>query len=85
MKGSRLGRMFQILTALQSGQNNRVDNLVEMHNLCRRTVFRDLKELKEIGIPYTFDAKTGSYSIDPCFFLPPVNLNREEAFYLPTK
>ena len=82
MKRNRLSRMFQIVTALQSGQNNRVDNLVEMHNLSRRTIFRYLKELKEIGIPYNYDAKTSSYSIDPCFFLPPVNLNREEAMGL---
>ena len=82
MKGSRLGRMFHIVTALQSGQNNRVDNLVEMHNLSRRTIFRDLKELKEIGIPYNYDAKTDSYSIDPGFFLPPINLNRQEAMGL---
>jgi len=82
MKRSRLGRMFQTLTALQSGQNNRVDNLVEMQNLSRRTIFRDLKELKEIGIPYNYDAKTGSYSIEPGFFLPPINLNRQEAMGL---
>ena len=67
MKTSRVSRLVQILTALQSGQNNRVDNLVEMHNLSRRTIFRDLKELKKIGIPYNYDAKTDSYSIGPVF------------------
>jgi len=82
VKTSRVSRLIQILTALRSGQNNRVDNLVEMHSLSRRTIFRDLKELKKIGIPYNYNAKTGSYSIDPGFFLPPVNLNREEAMGL---
>lgn len=82
MKTSRVSRLVQILTALQSGQNNRVDNLVEMHNLSRRTIFRDLKELKKIGIPYNYDAKTGTYSIDPDFFLPPFNLNHKEAMSL---
>lgn len=82
MKRSRFGRMVQIVAALQSGQNNRVDDLVKMCKLSRRTIFRDLKELKEIGISYHYDAKTGTYSTGPGFFLPPVNLNREEALGL---
>ena len=82
MKRSRLDRMLQIVTALQSGQNNRVDNLVEMHNLSKRTIFRDLKELRAIGVPYLYDAKTGAYTMKPEFFLPPINLNLQEAFSL---
>lgn len=82
MKRSRLGRMLQIVTALQSRRNNRIDDLVKMHKLSRRTIFRDLKELKHIGIPYRYDAKTCTYSIDPGFFLPPINLNRKEAMGL---
>jgi len=82
MKLSRVSRILKIMTALQSGQNNRVDNLAEMHSLSRRTIFRDLKQLKEIGIPYSYDAEAGAYSIDPSFFLPPANLNREEAMSL---
>jgi predicted DNA-binding transcriptional regulator YafY len=74
--------MLQIVTALQSGRNNRVDDLVEMHKLSRRTIFRDLEELKQIGIPLHYDVKTGTYSIDSDFFLPPVNLNREEVMSL---
>lgn len=82
MKRSRLGRMLQIVTALQSRRNNRIDDLVKMHNLSRRTIFRDLKELKELGVLYNYDAKTGSYSIGPGFFLPPTNLNCQEAMGL---
>lgn len=50
MKRSRFGRMLQIVTALQSSHNNQIDDMAEMHQLSRRTIFRDLKELKEIGI-----------------------------------
>jgi proteasome accessory factor B len=74
--------MLQILAALQSGHNNRVDSLAKMYKLSRRTIFRDLKELKELGIPYRYDAKTGAYSTHPGFFMPPINLNREEALGL---
>jgi len=79
MKPSRVSRVLQIVIALQSGQNVQVDDLAKMNNLSRRTIFRDLKALKETGIPYSYDAKAGAYSIDPSFFLPPANLNREEA------
>ncbi|MBN1393058.1 MAG: WYL domain-containing transcriptional regulator [Sedimentisphaerales bacterium] len=82
MKRSRVSRMLQILTALQSGQNNRIDDLAQMCTLSKRTIFRDLKELKEIGIPCRYDTKSGSYSTDPDFFLTPLNLNRREAIGL---
>ncbi len=82
MKRSRVGRMLQILTALQSGQNNRLVDLAQMCTLSKRTIFRDLKELKEIGIQYHYNTKTGTYSIDQNFFLPPINLNRKEAIGL---
>ena len=48
-----------------------------MHRVTRRTIFRDLEELKKIGVPYLYDAKTHSYSISPGFFLPPINLNHK--------
>ncbi len=82
MRPSRVGRMIQILTALQSGRNNRVVELAEVHDTSRRTIFRDLNALKEIGVPYYYDAKAGAYSIDPGFFLPSINLNRKEAMIL---
>lgn len=82
MKRSRVGRMLQILTALQSGRNNRVDDLAQICTLSKRTIFRDLKELKEIGIPCRYNTKTGTYSTGPGFFLTPINLNRKEAMGL---
>ena len=71
MKLSRLSRMLQIITALQSKRNNRIEDLVKVHKLSRRTIFRDLKELKELGVMFRYDAKAGTYFIDPGFFLPP--------------
>ena len=82
MKTSRVGRMVQIITALQCTQNNRLRDLVEMHRVTRRTIFRDLEELKKNGVPYQYNAKTHSYSINPGFFLPPINLNHKEAMSL---
>ncbi|MHC4115090.1 MAG: helix-turn-helix transcriptional regulator [Planctomycetota bacterium] len=81
MKSSRISRVVRILTALQAG-NCTVDDLAGMSRTSRRTVFRDLKELRSIGVPYHYNATTGDYTIDPEFFLPPINLNLQEALSL---
>ena len=73
---------MQILTTLQAGKRIAISDLSKMFRTSRRTIFRDLKELQTIGVPYHFSAKTGSYTIDPGFFLPPANLNRQEALSL---
>jgi predicted DNA-binding transcriptional regulator YafY len=73
---------MKILTTLQAGKSYTVDDLSKMFGASRRTIFRDLKELQAIGIPYHYDSATGGYVIDPDFFLPPVNLNFQEALSL---
>lgn len=75
MKTSRVSRVVQLLTTLQSGENYDTDDLAKMLGTSRRTVFRDLKELQAVGVPYHYNAKSGSYTIDPEFFLPPIDLN----------
>ncbi len=82
MKASRISRVVQLLTTLQSGESYAVGDLAKMFGTSRRTVFRDLKELQTIGVPYHYNAKTGSYAIDPEFFLPPIDLNLQEALGL---
>ena len=82
MKSSRISRIVQILTALQAGRSYAVNDLSKIFGTSRRTIFRDLKELQSIGVPYRYDAKAGGYSIEPEFFLPPVDLNLQEALSL---
>lgn len=82
MKNSRIGRIIQILTTMQSGKSYAVEDLSKMFGTCRRTIFRDLKELQAIGVPYHFDSDTGGYVIDPEFFLPPVDRDLKEALSL---
>ena len=82
MKSSRISRVMQILTTLQSGKSYAVDDLSKMFGTSRRTIFRDLQELQAIGVPYHYDAKNGGYRVDPEFFLPPVDLNLQEAMGL---
>ncbi len=82
MKTSRISRVVRLLTTLQSGRAYNVDALAELLGTSRRTVFRDLNELEAIGVPYHYDRKTGGYSIDPDFFMPPLDLKLEEALSL---
>ena len=82
MKASRISRVVQILTTLQAGKSYAVSDLAKIFAMSRRTIFRDLKELQTIGVPYHYDAKTGGYTMDPEFFLPPIDLNLQEALSL---
>jgi predicted DNA-binding transcriptional regulator YafY len=82
MKVSRITRVMKILTAMQSGRNYTVNELANTFGTSRRTVFRDLKQLSAIGVPYRYNSASGGYSIDPEFFLPPIDLNLREALAL---
>ena len=82
MKHSRINRVVQILTTLQAGKNYAVSDLSKMFGTSRRTIFRDLRELQAIGVPYHYDTKSDGYAIEPEFFLPPVDLNLQEALSL---
>jgi predicted DNA-binding transcriptional regulator YafY len=82
MKSSRVGRIVQILTTLQAGKGCTANELATTFGTSRRTIFRDLRELQVIGVPYRYDSRSGSYTIDPQFFLPPIDLNLQEALSL---
>ena len=82
MKSSRVSRVVRILTTLQASESYSPVDLEKLLCVSRRTVFRDLKELQNIGVPYKFDKKRGGYSIDPKFFLPPIDFNLAEALSL---
>jgi len=82
MKSGRINRVIQILTTLQAGRNYAAGDLAKIFGTSRRTIFRDLKELETIGIQYRYDTKTGGYITDPKFFLPPIDLNLQEALSL---
>jgi len=73
---------MHILTTLQSARGYAVGDLAKIFGISRRTVFRDLKELQTLGVPYRYDPKSSTYAIDPEFFLPPIDLNLQEALSL---
>ncbi len=82
MKSHRVSRVVEILATLQSGRNYTASQLAKIFGTSRRTIYRDLKELEAIGVSYHYDTTTGGYTMDPEFFLPPVDLKLEEAMSL---
>jgi len=82
MKHKKINRLIRLLTALQSGRAYGADELAGLFGTVKRTIFRDLKDLKNIGIPCRYDPQKRGYIIDPQFFLPPVDLNLQEALGL---
>jgi predicted DNA-binding transcriptional regulator YafY len=79
MKTGRVSRVVQMLTTLQSGPPRSADDLSRIFGVSRRTLFRDLKELQNIGIEPLFSTQNKGYQIAPDQFLPPINLNLQEA------
>jgi len=82
VKRSRINRVMQILTTLQAGQGCTIRDLSRMFGTSRRTIFRDLKELQAMGVPYHYDPVTNRYRMEPEYFLPPADLNLQEALAL---
>ena len=79
MKTSRVSRVVQILTTLQSGPPRKAAELSRLFGISRRTLHRDLKELQHIGVTPQYSQQEQGYRIAPEQFLPPINLNLQEA------
>ena len=75
---NRIDRLTAILTQLQSKSRVTMDELENRFELSRRSLFRDIRALLEIGIPIGGDAGEG-YFIAEGYHLPPVVFNKEEA------
>ena len=76
---SRLRRILHLMTILSSESGFTADDLIKMFGVSRRTLFRDLEELKNIGVPYYWDKSDRCYKIPPEFSLPLLRLSLQEA------
>ncbi|MBI3468953.1 MAG: WYL domain-containing protein [Planctomycetes bacterium] len=61
MNAFRLTRLLRSLVLLQSGRGYNARQLADECEVNRRTVFRDLKLLKEAGVPIHFDPASMTY------------------------
>jgi predicted DNA-binding transcriptional regulator YafY len=72
--------MMKIMILIKARRNLNRGDLAQECEVSVRTIQRDINSLSYAGVPI-FWAEDG-YEIMPDFFLPPVNLNLEEALYL---
>jgi len=79
-KYERLARMMKIMILIKARRNLNRRDLAEECEVSVRTIQRDINSLGYAGVPILW--AEGGYEIMPGFFLPPVNLNLEEALYL---
>ena len=79
MMFERYRRMFRLLTYIQSNVRYNVQQLASKFQVSKRTIFRDLNLLREIGIPIEFDDVTDRYSVSPwCNFKSATGLHAQE-------
>lgn len=79
---SDLHRLLRIITLLQSGRAYDHHSLGNALNVHQRTLFRDLRKIREVGIDVTFDRKKGRFEIAGHCLLQPLQLDGEEAMAL---
>lgn len=78
----RIQRLLRLITLLQSGgEFKTVYDLMAELDVSRSTLFRDLKMLDEVGIPYVYSPQKGYRIVNNCF-LQPVNLTMQETLSL---
>ena len=82
MKDTRITRLLRLLQTLQSGSGKNVSALAGLFQVNRRTIFRDLKTLRQAGMPLEYDPESERYYVSPTWAMPPTRLTPEEAFAL---
>lgn len=70
---------MQIITLVQTQRGWTAQALATEFDTTERTIFRDIKQIKELGIPIDSDRHNGGYVINGTYFMPPVRLTIEEA------
>ena len=70
-------RRLKILYMLQSGKRITSSSLTEWFGISKRTVFRDLKVIQELGVPITHDSEMG-YGVLRDGMIPPIMFSFRE-------
>lgn len=78
MPTEKLYRLFELLKLLNTGRPN-VAYLATALNVCRRTILRDIDELRDIGFRIEFDSEMQRYVITGSSMLPSTSFTLEES------
>lgn len=75
---NRIDRLFAILLAFQTKSRIKAHELAAQFDISKRTVYRDISALNEVGVPIITLPGEG-YELMPGYFLPPLLFTLEEA------
>jgi predicted DNA-binding transcriptional regulator YafY len=78
---NRTDRLLAIILELQTKNRLRAEDLAAIFEISKRTVYRDIQSLAEIGVPVVSIPGQG-YSLVEGYFLPPVRFTTDEATVL---
>ncbi len=79
MKKDRLQRILKLLSILQAESDRNPDDLARRLDVSKRTFFRDLRTLVEIGFNYQYDTSRGCYKVENPVIRAPLELQLTEA------
>lgn len=77
-----LGRLLKLVLLLQAKSYPNARELAQHCEVSRRTIYRDLELLSEARVPVRFRPDRQGYELAKGFFLPPLNLEEQEALAL---
>ncbi|QDU72629.1 helix-turn-helix transcriptional regulator [Mucisphaera calidilacus] len=79
---SKVHRLLLEIMLMQQGNAGNADDLAQRCDVEVRTIYRDLKVISDLSIPYFFDEEARTYRIRKDFFLPPVHMTAPESLAL---
>jgi predicted DNA-binding transcriptional regulator YafY len=78
---NRTDRLLAIVLELQAHGSRRAEDLAEVFEVSKRTIYRDVQALCEAGVPVVAEVGRG-YSLPAGYFLPPLRFSADEALML---
>ena len=78
---NKTDRLFAIILELQAKGQRRAEDLAETFEVNKRTIYRDVQALSEMGVPVVAVPGQG-YSLMDGYFLPPLRFSSDEATML---
>lgn len=78
---NKTDRLFAIILELQARRQCRAEDLAQTLQVTKRTIYRDVQALSEMGVPVVAVPGQG-YSLMEGYFLPPLRFSADEATML---
>src|SRR5688500_1239302 len=78
---NRMDRLMGIMLEIQASNGKRVEDLARHFETSKRTIYRDIQALCEMGVPLIAEVGRG-YTLTQGYFLPPLAFTVDEAALL---